>query len=143
MWRGAACASVIVSQQGEAGMRKRRTLLIRVAVAAVVLFAGCGLLAAFNPRSADHFGYALPGENGLPHRVSYAGRDYRYTGACWSEAQLKESELWPLRQVGTVPTLFGAPHPILSSKVPAGMTTMRVVVPLGTCYAFYGLEGSP
>lgn len=121
--------------------RKHRAMLAVVAVCCVLLVGAAAV--ACNGRVATHFGYALPGDGGLPGRISYAGRDYSYFGACWSDADLQQHGVWPLHQVAQVPTLLGAAHPVLSASVPHGMTTMELAIPKGSCYAVYGIEGGP
>ncbi len=62
---------------------RRRVAMVAIAVLVVV-----GTLGA-TPKVANHFGYALPGERGLPYQVHYNGRDYRNyltcAGARWCE----------------------------------------------------------
>lgn len=124
--------------------------------------------AAFQPRVANHFGYALPVANGLPCRIQYSGRDYENLNECagseltpWMEwyakrhhlssdapchrqASLRAIHSWPLREVGQVFTLLGPAHPILEkSTIGAGETSTVIFVGDGTCYRAYELLGGP
>lgn len=122
----------------------------------------CAMLAAlawgvFQPWAANHFGYALPGQDHLPYRFTYAGRDYGNPNECagdsWcqpdaktcmSREELRESDLWPLRQVGSIPTLFGADYPIFAPPGSDGQTlTFLLVFDGDDCYLAYGLMGGP
>jgi hypothetical protein len=121
--------------------------LVVIAVAGVV---------ALNPWTANHFGYALLGTDGLPFRVHYGGRDYANPGycagadwcqgqrrTCWSQAKLQSVSLWPLAEVGQIPALFGRSYPIMNAAIPAGFTPTLIFVPIGSCYVVYALEGGP
>lgn len=119
-----------------------RVLVIASVCVALLLIAGAVTL-AFNARVASHFGYALPGANGLPSRISYAGRDYSAGSACWTAEHLQQQGMWPLHEVAQVPTLLGQAHPVLSETVPQGMTTTLLVIPQDSCYTVYSLEGGP
>lgn len=131
-----------------------RALLILAALALI------GWL-TFQPAAANHFGYALPIENGLPCRLHYRGRDYENDeqcggmnrsawsiwydaqhhlppgGPCESPAALRRTRDWPLHQVAGISTLLGPAHPILVSRrggSPGGLTTMVLFVADATCY---------
>lgn len=96
--------------------------------ALVVALAALGAVAALQPATADHFGYALPGALGLPGHFTYQGITYSNAGLCaggsacagaraerWSLAMMGANGLNDgslLRQVATLPTLLGAPHAI-------------------------------
>lgn len=121
--------------------RTHRVALLIVACVGLVVI-GVGAL-AFNARVANHFGYALPGDAGLPSRIAYAGRHYSAAGDCWSSSRLQREGAWPLHAVSQLPTLLGPAHPVLSAPVPQGMATMLLVVPSGACYTVYSLEGGP
>ncbi|WP_233611657.1 hypothetical protein [Amycolatopsis sp. WAC 01376] len=144
--------------------RRRRVMLSMVALA--VLGALCG--AAFTSKAANHFGYALPEEKGLPHQVQYNGRDYRDPTTC-AGAQWCEDEKTPeqrarpyctprtglglsegtggsgLIKVDDVFTLFGSSHPLFTAgAVSPGETVTRVVVEASDdCYLTYDLVGGP
>ncbi len=139
-----------------------KRLLWAVPVTIVILGLGLGLgwAMAWQPRIANHFGYALPlsGASGLPFRLSYAGRHYANDHTCagddWCKAaspltcslasELRGEGYWPLQQVGSVLTLFGPSRPMLRAPTPGGMTTMALYVPIGKdCYLPYSLEGGP
>lgn len=136
-----------------ATLRRSRRALVLVALVSLVILAGA---VAFNPWTANHFGYALPGADGLPFRIHYNGRDYASTGycagadwckgqqrTCWTQERLMSVQMWPLAEVGQIPALFARPYPIMSSAIPAGMTHTLVFVPAGSCYVVYALEGGP
>lgn len=109
--------------------------------------------ALFQPWSANHFGYALPGKDRLPYRITYQGRSYSNPYECagdtWcnptdkicsTKQQLIEQNVWPLKQVGTIPTLFGKSYPILA---PPNAETFILVLDHDDCYLIYSLEGGP
>lgn len=123
-------------------MRRTRRVVLLIVACATLLVIGGGAL-AFNARVANYFGYALPGDAGLPSRIAYAGRHYSSAGGCWSSLRLQREGAWPLHAVSQLPTLLGPAHPVLSAPVPQGMTTMLLVVPSGSCYSVYSLEGGP
>lgn len=98
---------------------------------AALLIVALGVVAALQPATADRFGYALPGPDGLPGHFTYQGVTYANTGLCaggawcasartaqwsqvnrWSRDTFGQDGEWPLRQVATLPTLFGASHAI-------------------------------
>lgn len=126
--------------------------------AGIVALALVGLgVAAFQPWTANHFSYALPGPRGLPFRIHYGGRDFSTPGMCagadWcrtpvmgdsncrSQAEIMGEGWWPLDQVGTMHTLFGPSYPIMSIH---NATQMLLFVRLsGGCYIAYAPEGGP
>ncbi|WP_409495702.1 hypothetical protein [Amycolatopsis sp. cmx-11-12] len=138
----------------------RRVVTVSIVVL-VVLGALCG--ASFIPKVANHFGYALPGEEGLPYRVHYNGRDYRNNLTC-AGAQWCAGERTPepyctpragldlgegnretgLVKVDDVFTMFGPSHPVFTAGVPQGEVVTRVIVEaFNDCYLIYGLMGGP
>lgn len=136
---------------------KRRKIAAGLIVA--VLLAGIGVL-GFTPAlpwAANHYGFALPGRDGLPYRIHHAGRDYATQGVCahadWcasqqsvcsSQTQLAAENFWPLHAVGQVNTLLGPSYPVLvPNGIPAGMTTTLLFVRYQGCYQVYALEGGP
>jgi hypothetical protein len=122
---------------------------------ALVLLAGLAW-GAFQPWTANHFGYALPGQDRLPYRISYAGRDYsnlhECAGADWCQPASNHCFLWqqvvdqsigPLAQVGSVPTLFGSSDPIFAPST-GGLTVMELyILERVGCYLIYTIEGGP
>lgn len=121
----APVGSVPQSKHGSRLWQGRR-LGCGLALAVLVALLAGSLWGAFQPAMANEFGYALPGMNGLPSHFSYAQTDYFNNHLCagadlcdpemasrWSHQRLSDSSLWPLKQVGTVFTLFGAAHPIM------------------------------
>ncbi len=111
----------------------------RVATVAlvVVLLAGG---AAFLPWTANHFGYALPGDGRLPSRIHHDGRDYRSSTTC---ARFGGDET-SLTQVGEVGTLFGSPHPVFTTHpVPEGTPLTVLVRDSPGCFVGYALLGGP
>ncbi len=93
---------------------RRRAAMVSTAVLVVAAILG----ATFIPKVANHFGYALPGERGLPYQVHYNGRDYR--------------------NVGSSHAVFTA------GVVPPGETATRVIVEAShDCYLTYDLVGGP
>jgi len=144
---------------------RRRVVMASIAVL-VVLGALCG--AVFTPKVANHFGYALPGERGLPYQVHYNGRDYRTTltcaGAQWCEDdKTPEQRMAPyctpgvelglgegiddtgLVKVDDVFTLFGPARPVFTiGVVPQEKTVATLVVGAADdCYLTYALAGGP
>jgi hypothetical protein len=122
------------------------------------LLVAAGVWGAFQPWTANHFGYALPGKDGLPAYIYTSDRRYMSVqvcaGAdwcqrerlqlliprCYTQADLQALRLWPLVQVRTMLTLFGAPQPIYA----APNDTFGFVMADGpNCYVTYTLEGGP
>ncbi|KDN22999.1 hypothetical protein DV20_06635 [Amycolatopsis rifamycinica] len=102
----------------------------------VVLLAAGG--AAFLPWTADHFGYALPGDGGLPSRIHHAGRDYRGAATCVG------GDEQALTQVGEVGTLFGAAHPVFTTRPVPEEPPLTLLVRDGPdCFVGYALLGGP
>jgi hypothetical protein len=111
--------------QGSRLWHRPRWGCILAFVLPLALLAGL-LWGALQPAMANQFGYALPGVNGLPSHFSYAQTDYFNHDLCagadscqperasrWSQQRLSDSGIWPLKQIGSVFTLFGAAHPIM------------------------------
>jgi hypothetical protein len=138
---------------------KLRWAIVVVLGLVVLTVAGAGVI-AFQPRTANHFGYALAGPDGLPYRISYQGRSYFNLSICagadWckghtsgqslcvTQAVLAQDNRWPLAQVGAVPTLFGPSHPVMAESSSAGLTQTELFVVNGSdCYVAYALQGSP
>lgn len=117
------------------------------------------------PWMANHFGYALPGQGGLPFRITYAGRTYanlatcaraswcpsvsdtaKPSNLCWKDNDIRQHYDWPLVQVGSLSTLFGSPYPLMASQsnVSSKLTVMIIfVAKVDGCYVPYELEGGP
>ena len=122
---------------------------------ALVLLAGL-VWGAFQPWTANHFGYALPGQDRLPYRISYAGRDYsnlhECAGADWCQSDSNRCLSWQrvvdqsigqVAQVGSVLTLFGFSHPVFAPST-GGLTVMEVyLLERANCYLIYTIEGGP
>lgn len=121
--------------------RRGRATVLAVSVC-VLLVVGLATAVACSPVMANHFGYALP-TGGLPSRIVYVGRYYGAEGMCVSPATLQQEQLWPLHEVGQVPTLLGAAHPLLGAAIPPGQTQMVLFVAQGPCYESYALHGGP
>jgi hypothetical protein len=139
------------------GVRGRRAALV---IGAVALVLGGLVWGAFQPWTANHFMYALPGDDGLPSYIFEQGRRYHAVqvcaGAdwceqdrlqlgpprCWRQSDLPRLSAWPLVKVGTMFTLFGAPRDIMSMAV-RYLTTPYVIADGPDCYVLYGLEGGP
>lgn len=125
---------------------------------------------AFQPRVANHFGYALPVRDGLPCRLHYRGRDYENDeqcggmdrgawsvwyaahhhvpsgGPCQQPATLRGIRDWPLHEIASISTLLGPSHPVLVSSrdgPASGFTTMVLYVEDAGCYRPYALLGGP
>jgi hypothetical protein len=135
-----------------------RRVWVFAGVALVVVGALAGM--AVLPWSANHFGYALPGDQGLPYRVEHDGRHYRSlvtcAGAGWCEAGATDrtqpyctprDELRPasLYRVGEVPTLLGPPHAMFRTgeDEPAGAPMSVLVEATEGCYVGFTLMGGP
>ena len=111
----------------------------------------------FLPRLANHFGFALPIEHGLPYRVFYHDRAYSSNDnmcagsgwcnpqlSCSSFSELKEKGYGPLSQIGTVHTLFGPVHPIVSGQMIQSLPPAIIWVSYSKdCYLAYVLMGGP
>jgi hypothetical protein len=55
----------------------------RVTIGVVLaLLVASAVLIALQPSLANHFGYALPGKDGLPYRIHVDGRDYSTYQVC-------------------------------------------------------------
>lgn len=140
------------------GWRKWAALALGI-VAVLVVGAG---VAAFQPRAANHFGYALPGKNGLPTYVFENGRRYASaqvcagadwckqervalgTPRCYTRADLQNKyHEWPLVRVDSMVTLFGPPHDILTRTGDRGVIEPYIVSDGPNCYVMYSLEGGP
>lgn len=92
----------------------------------MLALAGLLIMAALQPATADRFGYALARPNGLPSHFTYQNKTYHAPAYCAggsncvparatreTQASLQAKGMWPLKQVASLPTLFGASQPIL------------------------------
>jgi hypothetical protein len=109
----------------------KKTLLITLLPFLLVLylFWSKGL-----PWLANHYHFALSGENGLPYEISYRGWSYQNLATCanadWcevnqnsgyykdypvcmTEADIKKANQWPLVKIASMWTLGESPQPIL------------------------------
>ena len=134
-------------------MRGRSLRGVAIALAVVVLAAFL-LWGATQPATANHFGYALSGPNGLPDHITYGGLRYdnlSVAGKQLTQADLQAEGIWPLKQVGTIPTLFGASHAIealandpAAVGMTAGYTPLDLYVATnGGAYCLYERGGGP
>jgi hypothetical protein len=138
---------------------KLRWAIVIVLGLVVLTMAGAGVV-AFQPRTANHFGYALPGQDGLPYRVTYQGHSYINLSICagadWCKGRngshslcvtqqvLVQDNRWPLVQVGSVSTLFGASHPVMAESAANDLAQLELFVVDGNdCYVAYALQGAP
>lgn len=132
----------------------RNKFRVVIAIFSVVLL-GFSALWLYLPWLANHYNFALPVSNGLPYRISYNNRTYATSSVCagadWckdkkpdcrTEEYLVTNNLWPLKSLGDVPSLFSSAHLIMlpaSSSNPA--TTVVYVLKDTNCYIVYALEG--
>ena len=85
----------------------------------IALLGALLLWAAAQPWAANQFGYALAGPERLPDHITFEGLRYANLSRCSdasscrpSQADLQAKNLWPLKQIATIPTLFGQSHPV-------------------------------
>lgn len=116
------------------------------------------------PWMANHFGFALPGQGGLPYRIAYADRTYANLATCahagwchstsprppdplcWKKVDIQQHGDWPLVRVGTISTFFGSPYSLMASQSTVSSKLTIVILYLvyhTNCYVHYSLEGSP
>lgn len=106
-------------------MRHIRLRMLALGLAGALLLGALLLWGASQQWAANQFGYALAGPNGLPDHITYGGLRYDNLSRCggasscqagggkrWTQAELEASNLWPLVQVATIPTLFGDSHAV-------------------------------
>ena len=140
---------------------KRRRVVVGAGVALALVLVAL-LWGATRPWTANHFGYALPGNDGLPAYLFANGRRYSTTQVCagadWCQQTRAQQSLprcftvadlqgrphlWPLVRVADMFTLFGASHPILTLAAGGGVTVPYIIAEGADCYDVYSLEGSP
>jgi hypothetical protein len=140
---------------------RNRWVRLGLALGILAVILGGLLWGAFQPWTANHFGYALPGKDGLPTYIFAQGRRYHSlqvcAGADWCQRDREQQGIprcytaadlqdrfheWPLAQVDTMFTLFGAPQPILQRNAgDEGLTTPYIMADGPDCYVTYSLEG--
>jgi hypothetical protein len=138
-----------------------KRLRVKNLIGCALLLGVCLLCSApvLLPRLANHYGFALPLPNGLPNRIHYGGRLYWAPGFCggepgcrpqphcWNQEFLASKDLWPLKQVGEIPVLLGAPIPLLTTAAqptPSTAVDTVLMIPYSPdCYATYALVGGP
>jgi hypothetical protein len=126
----------------------------------LVLLVVSALLIVLQPDLANHFGYALPGKDGLPYRIHFAGRDYAtyqvcadadwcvqdrerlHLPRCYDQGWLQSHIPGQLIQVATIWTLLGASYAVLSPRS-RGVTAPLIVADGTSCFVIYTLEGGP
>jgi hypothetical protein len=144
-------------------VRSRRCLVWLVVMAG---FFAAGYFLIETPMMANQFGYALPGEKGLPYRISHNNRDYHSAmtcaGASWCRtgqtAQEKAKGFCTpgdairkdlsrrnrqLTRTGEVYTLFGPAREIFAGSNSVLPLTLYVEAEQNDCYVEYGLMGGP
>lgn len=137
------------------------TVLIRATVALIGLLV-LSLLVLLLPPVANRFGYARPLPGGLPAQITVEGVRFQRNSGCFSRLRrgkcpwafslaislppcptartLRRLRIWPLGQVGTVPTLLGPAHPVFvrwSGPLSVGNTGGLALVKDGSCYLLY------
>jgi hypothetical protein len=122
-----------------------RTLLISSLLLLLVLYL---LWSKGLPWLANHYQFALPGENGLPYEISYKNWSYQNLATCatadWCEvnqnpayykdypvcmreADIKKANQWPLVQIASMWTLGESPQPILVDETHREPTAGHIV----------------
>jgi hypothetical protein len=138
-----------------------RWVRVAVPLGVALLVVALGIWGALQPAMANHFGYAVPGKDGLPTYIFANGRRYQSqqvcAGAnwclhnqaeygiprCYMQADLERTQEWPLVQVASMSTLFGAPHTILQPAGETGVNVTFIIEDGPDCYVMYELEGGP
>lgn len=147
-----------------------KVLLIFILLVIAIVITASYTWQVLLPWMANHYSFALPGENGLPYRIMYNGRSYFNSITCASaawceedrqtypnklcrtESEIRQQGEWPLVQVSEVRTLWGDPYPIMADAyilrkpVPYGRPVygMVVYVPrVNGCCIEYQLVGGP
>jgi hypothetical protein len=130
---------------------------LALVVALLLIALGWG---ASQPWTANHFGYALAGRDGLPAYLYSNGRRYhsiqvcagaawcqanRHQGVprCWTQADLSGRGEWPLATVGTMFTLFGGQRTLLRTGGSQHSNAPFIIADGPDCYVEYSLEGGP
>ncbi len=142
-------------------MLKQRWAQVAVALGGLVVIVGGFIWGAFQPWTANHFGYALPSKDGLSTYIYARGRRYHSTqvctGAdwcrrdreqqgiprCYDQAFLENHQAWPLVKYGEMSTLFGPAQTIYVPQGEDGLTAPFIMADGSDCYVMYSLEGGP
>ena len=143
--------------------KKRKLLWIIISLGSLIVVLSLSWLGL--PWMANHFGFALPGQWGLPYRIAYADRTYTnlatcaYAGwcqslasgthpdpLCWQGEEIQQHGDWPIVHVGTISTLFGSPYSLMAAQ--SNVSSKQLVFAIYLvydphCYVPYGLEGGP
>lgn len=143
-------------------MRTRRNWGIATVLVVTLFLSAAGLfqLAGGLPGIANRLHLALPGDAGMPYRISYNGRLYSNSTTCagadWCvraypqgpyclSREMLSHQTPPGDHVGDVLTVVGAPHPIfLPAGVADGFTPALLIVRRDdACWLIYTLDGAP
>jgi len=130
---------------------------MKVVVGLILLSGFLISILVFLPYLANHLGFALPIDFGLPYQVIYKNRSYSSNdnmcaGGGWCQPQLACSSITeldkkyngPLSQIGNVYTLFGPVHPIMSGPMIHGSPPTIIWVSYSkNCFLTYVLMGGP
>lgn len=113
----------------------RRRKVVVFALAGMALATVLAFVGAAQPFAANAFGYALSGKDGLPDHFTYLNMRYGNAQLCagastcdpakaerWTQTQLDQHGLWPLKQVTSIGTYFGAPHAVYEPVNDPSMT---------------------
>ncbi|HEX9069303.1 MAG TPA: hypothetical protein VF807_11085, partial [Ktedonobacterales bacterium] len=132
-----------------------------VALGTFAVVIGTVIAIAWQPWTANHFGYAVPGRDGLPTYVFENGRRYHTSQVCanadWcardrsqqgiprcdTQADLAARHEWPLTPADHMFTLFGAPQTIYIGPWGRGLPAPFIMADGPDCYVMYSLEGGP
>ncbi len=142
-------------------MLNNRWVRLAVPFGVFALVVAAGIWDAYQPWTANHFGYALPAKDGLPAYIYANGRRYQSpqvcAGAgwcesnrdlegiprCYAQADLERFHAWPLVKFGEMTTVFGGAQPIFVPSGAYGLTSPFVMADGAGCYVMYTLEGGP
>lgn len=144
---------------------RRRRIIIATITSGLVF--GMALITVFQPWTANHFGYALPGKGKLPYRVHTENRSYdnvwmcagadwcvthsgpgycttgdicqRPANLCTDQSTLQQRHELPLQRIGTIWTMFGPPHSMFAGNHDGSI----FVEDTPGCYIPYSLNGGP
>jgi hypothetical protein len=141
---------------------RNRWVRLGLALGILAVIVGGLMWGAFQPSTANHFGYALPGKDGLPTYIFARGRRYHSeqvcAGADWCASDREQQGIprcytqadlagrlraWPLVKFGDMFTLFGAAQAIFVPPGESGLTMPFIMADGPDCYVTYSLEGGP